>query len=242
MDKFIAVLLVALPYVALAIFIIGTIYRYRHQGYKISSLSTQLFESKMLYWGSHAFHIGIVVLFLGHLIGFLMPASLLAWGGVPARIITIEIAAFAFALLCLSGLSILVFRRLTVTRLTKLTSPMDVVVYLLLVIQLIIGISVALFYKYGSLWFASSLAPYLKSIFFFSPDIQAIEAMPLLIQLHAALAFIIVALIPFSRLMHILVYPFVFIGRPALVFIWNRDRKTHRGSRKMFQGMLPKKN
>ena len=242
MDKLVGVLFVALPYVALAIFIIGSIYRYKHQGYKVSSLSTQIIESKVLYWGSHSFHIGIVMLFLGHLIGFLFPYTLIAWGGVPARIIAIEIGALAFAILAIFGLFSLLFRRLTNPALLKVTSIMDYVIYSLLIVQVVIGIDTALLYKWGTLWYASSLVPYLKSIFIFSPDIKTIVDMPFFVQLHVSLAFVIVAMIPFSRLMHILVFPFVFIGRAAQIFIWNRDPKTHRGSRKMFQGKVPGKN
>lgn len=242
MDKLVGVFFVALPYVALAIFIIGSIYRYKHQGYKVSSLSTQIFESKVLYWGSHAFHIGILMLFLGHLIGFLFPSTLLAWGGAPARIIAIEIGAFAFALLSIFGLFTLLFRRLTNPALRKVTSTMDYVIYTLLIVQVVVGIDTALLYKWGTLWYASALVPYLKSIFLFSPDIIAITDMPFFVQLHVILAFVIVALIPFSRLMHILVFPFVYIGRAAQIFIWNRDPKTHRGSRKMFQGKVPGRN
>jgi len=241
MDKFVGVLFVALPYLAIAIFIIGTIFRYYKQGYKVSSLSTQLFESKLLYWGSHAFHIGILVLFIGHLVGFLLPSTLLAWGNVPARIIPIEVGAFAFAILAIFGLFTLLLRRLTNAAVKKVTSTMDLVLYTLLIVQVIAGMYVALFYKYGSLWFASSLAPYLKSIFILSPDIKAVADMPWMIKLHVVMAFLIVAMIPFTRLMHILVYPFVYIGRAAQIFIWNRNPKTHRGSRKMFGGVVPRR-
>ena len=242
MDKIIGVFFVALPYVALAIFIIGTVYRYYFQGYKVSSLSTQIFESKILYWGSNAFHIGILFLFLGHLIGFLLPSVVLAWGGTPARIIAIEIGAFGFALLSIFGLITLLIRRLTNTAVLRLTSKMDIVVYTILSVQIIVGILIAIIFKWGSLWFASSLTPYLKSIFIFSPDIIVIADMPIFIQLHVILAFILVALVPFSRLMHILVYPFTYIGRAAQIFIWNRYPKTHRNSDKMFQGKVPRKN
>ena len=211
MDKFIGVLFVALPYVALAIFIIGTVYRYSSQGYKVTSLSTQLFESKILYWGSNAFHIGIIVLFVGHLVGFLFPSTVLAWGGIPARIVVIEIGALGFAVLSFLGLVTLLARRIGTAAILRLTSKVDFVIYALLIAQVTIGILVALFYKWGSLWYASSLVPYLKSIFIFSPDIKAVVDMPWLVQVHIVLAFIIIAMVPFSRLMHVLVFPFVFI-------------------------------
>ena len=105
---------------------------------------------------------------------------------------------------------------------------MDIVVYILLGLQVITGMVTAVFFKWGSLWFASTLSPYLKSILLFSPDIKAVAEMPFFIKVHVALAFLIVGLIPFTRLMHMLVYPFVFIGRAAQLVMWNRDHKTAR--------------
>ena len=65
------------PYVAFAIFIIGSIYRYKSKGFKVSSLSTQFLEGKKLFWGSQPFHWGLMVLFFGHLIAFLFPVKVL---------------------------------------------------------------------------------------------------------------------------------------------------------------------
>ena len=228
MDNLSLMLFAVLPYVAITTFVMGTVFRYYKQGYKVTSLSSQLFETRLLYWGSHAFHIGIVVLFVGHLIGFLLPSGLIVLGGKPARLIPIEIGAFGFALLSMFGLITLIFRRVVTVRLHKITSPMDIVVYILLGLQVITGMVTAVFFKWGSLWFASTLSPYLKSILLFSPDIKAVAEMPFFIKVHVALAFLIVGLIPFTRLMHMLVYPFVFIGRAAQVVIWNRDHKTAR--------------
>ncbi len=70
----------AFPYVALFIFVIGTIYRYRH-GFKYSSLSSQLLESEKLFPASVAFHSGIIIVFLGHLFAFLFPSVFSSFGG-----------------------------------------------------------------------------------------------------------------------------------------------------------------
>lgn len=242
MDKFIGILFITLPYMSLSIFIFGTIYRYFYHGYKVTSLSSQIFESKLLYWGSHSFHIGILLLFVGHFIGFLFPSTLLAFGKIPARIIPIEIGALACAFLSIFGLFTLLLRRLTIPAILKLTSTMDILIYTVLIVEVILGILVALLYKWGLLWFASSLAPYLLSIFTFSPDISAVVDMPMLIQMHVILAYILVAMWPFTRLMHFLVYPFGFLTRATQIYIWNRNPKTHRKSDKMFEGKVPTKN
>ncbi len=233
---------IGLPYAALLIFLVGSIVRYRTQPFSVSSLSSQLLESRILYWGSHAFHIGIVVLFFGHLIGFLLPKSVISFTGHPTRLLIIEISAFAFGLLTLFGIITLVYRRLAVARLKLLTSKMDVVVYALILIQVITGLWIAYFDRWGSAWFAVSLAPYLKSIFLLTPDYEAVAAMPLSIKLHVASAFVFVAMVPFTRLMHFLVYPFVYIPRAYQYVIWNWDRKNRRKSTDFNRGVKARNN
>ncbi|NOR75127.1 MAG: nitrate reductase, partial [Draconibacterium sp.] len=125
---------VGLPYAALLMFLVGSIFRYRTQPFSVSSLSSQLLESRILYWGSHSFHIGIVTLFFGHAIGFLFPSSVISFTGQPTRLLILEISAFAFGLLSLFGISTLIFRRITVAKLKSVTSKMDVLVYVLILI------------------------------------------------------------------------------------------------------------
>lgn len=235
-------LFVGLPYAALAVFLIGSIVRYRVQPFSVSSLSSQILESRMLYWGSHAFHIGIVALFFGHLIGFLLPKAVIAFTGQPARLLIIEISAFAFGLLSLFGIVTLIIRRLSNLKLQAVTSKMDVVVYILIMIQVLSGLWIAYFDRWGSAWFAISLAPYLKSIFLLNPNFEAIAAMPLSIKIHGASAFVFIAMVPFTRLMHFLVFPFAYFGRAYQYVIWNWDRKKRRTSTAMRVGVKAKNN
>jgi nitrate reductase gamma subunit len=233
---------IGLPYAALLIFIVGSIFRYRTQPFSVSSLSSQLLESRILYWGSHSFHIGIVTLFFGHAIGFLFPSSVISFTGQPTRLLILEISAFAFGLLSLFGISTLIYRRISVAKLKTVTSKMDVLVYVLILIQVISGLWIAYFDRWGSAWFAISLAPYLKSIFLLTPNFEAIAAMPLSIKIHVASAFVFVAMVPFTRLMHFLVFPFVYITRAYQYVIWNWDKKTRRGSSKFNEGVKAKNN
>lgn len=233
---------IGLPYAALAVFLIGSIVRYRVQPFSVSSLSSQILESHLLYWGSHAFQIGIVVLFFGHLIGFLFPKGVIALTGEPARLLIIEISAFAFGLLSLFGIVTLIIRRLSNLKLQAVTSKMDVLVYFLILVQVLSGLWIAYFDRWGSAWFAISLAPYLKSILLLNPNFEAIAAMPLSIKIHVASAFVFIAMVPFTRLMHFLVFPFVYIGRAYQYVIWNWDRKTRRNSTAMNRGVKARNN
>ena len=233
---------IGLPYAALLIFLVGSIFRYRNQPFSVSSLSSQILESRILYWGSHAFHIGIVALFVGHLIGFIFPSSVISFTGQPTRLLIIEISAFAFGLLSLFGISTLIFRRIAVPKLKTVTSKMDMVVYALILIQVVSGLWIAYFDRWGSAWFAISLAPYLKSIFLLTPNYEAVAAMPLSIKLHVASAFVFIGMVPFTRLMHFLVFPFVYITRAYQYVIWNWDRKTRRSSTNFNRGVKAKNN
>lgn len=229
-----------LPYVAFGIFIVGSIYRYTRKGYKVSSLSSQFLEGKKLFWGSQPFHWGLLVLFFGHLIAFLFPRALIAWNGQPIRLLILEISSFAFALLALLGLVLLIKRRLSSKMLLNVTNKMDMVVYTILLTQIISGIGVAFFVRWGSSWFASVLTPYLRSVFSFNPDISAVSEAPVWIQIHIISAFVIIAIIPFTRFMHFLVAPIDYLWRRYQLVIWNWNRTKIRQSTRHFFGKKPR--
>lgn len=227
-------LFIGLPYMSITIMLVGSIVRYRSRGYQVSSLSSQFLESRKLFFGTNPFHIGIIFLFFGHLIAFLFPSSVIAFNRVPLRLFIIEVSAFTFGLLTLLGAIVLITRRLSNKSLLIVTSKVDILVYVAIFSQVISGLLVAYYVRWGSTWFATSLTPYLDSIFTFSPNIKVISEMPFLVKYHVVSAFILIALIPFSRLMHILVFPFRYIIRGYQYFIWNRDRKKIRNSDETF--------
>jgi nitrate reductase gamma subunit len=226
-----SLMFMVLPYAAFTIFIAGSVYRYTKKGFKVSSLSSQFIEGKQLFWGSQPFHWGILILFCGHLIAFLFPSAVTMWNGVPVRRLILEISSFAFGLSALFGLIVLIKRRLTNKSLLVVTNKMDMVVYTVLLIQIVSGLGVAFFVRWGSEWFASVLTPYLRSIFSFNPDITALAEMPWWIQLHVISAFLIIGIIPFTRFMHFLVAPVDYAWRKYQIVVWNWNRKSIRNSR-----------
>ena len=143
------VLLVALPYVAVVVFVVGVIYRRSQKGFTVSSLSSQFLEGKSLFWGTIPFHIGLMVVFLGHLVAFLLPQATLSWNSQPWRLIILEGTAFVFGLTVLIGLAALMFRRITNPRIRAVTTPMDLVIEFLLLAQVILGCWVALGFRWG---------------------------------------------------------------------------------------------
>jgi nitrate reductase gamma subunit len=219
---------IALPYVAIIIFVIGTIYRYRETKFKYSSISSQFFETRMLYWGSVPFHYGIIFLFFGHLTAFLIPRYVLLWNQQPLRLAILEITAFVAAILTFLGLINLFYRRLKNPYVRKVTNYADIILEILLLTEIFLGLWVAYSYRWGSTWFAVVLSPYLKSIFEFNPKTDAIVMLPLGVQLHIIFAFLILLIIPFTRLVHLLVFPLSYLWRPYQKVIWNWDRKKVR--------------
>jgi nitrate reductase gamma subunit len=220
------ILLVIFPYVALAIGIVVAIYRSIHRPFSVSSMSSQLLERKKLYWGSISFHYGILAILLGHLFALLLPRGLTLWNAVPIRLYLLELTGLALGIWALVGLCVLLWRRLSEKRVRAVTSPMDLVLLVLLIISAVTGVLVATLYRFGSYWFTAIFTPYLVSIFTFQPRLSLVAPLPWVIKLHVVNFFILFAVFPFSRLLHIATYPFSYIFRPWLVVIWNRRPET----------------
>lgn len=236
-------LFVVFPYTCLAIFLIGSIYRYNKKAFTVSSLSSEFLEGKKLFLASQLFHWGLLVLFFGHLIGFLFPKSVMAWNGQPVRLLILEITAFVFGLSAFFGIILLVYRRLTDRRVQIVTTKMDFVVLAILLVQIISGLLVAYTNRWGSAWFAAFLTPYLRSIFVFNPQIDAIASVnSLSLKIHVISAFSIIGIIPFTRFMHFLVYPLDYTWRSYQVVYWNWNRKNIRVSRAHREGQKSTNN
>lgn len=220
------ILFVVLPYLAFVIFLLMTIQRYRRQTFTYSSLSSQFLENKHHFWGMVPFHYGVLVIIVGHIIGFLFPSSVLAWNAKPVRLYILEVTALIFGILTLVGFINVIVRRFRSARVAKVTSPADWLLYGILLFQFATGVHVALFSRWGSSWYASNAAPYLWSLVKFTPDVSYVSPLPWSVKLHIVSAFLLVALFPFTRLVHILVIPNPYMWRRPQVVRWYRDRRA----------------
>ncbi len=224
LDQF---LFVALPYVCLFTFFLMTIYRYRVQSFSYSSLSSQFLENKHHFWAVVPFHYGILTVTLGHFVAFLIPRTLLAWNSVPLRLYVLEVTALAFGILTVIGLIGIIVRRFGSSKVRVVTTPTDWLLFAMLLVQTVSGVSIALFYPWGSSWFATNMAPYLWSIMQLAPDVSFVAAMPWLVKLHVVLAFLTIGFFPFTRLVHVLVIPNPYLWRKPQVVRWySRNGKT----------------
>ena len=219
---------VVFPYVAVSIMLVVSLQRYFTNSYKFSSLSSEFLESDQLFWGSVPWHYGIMVVLTGHLLGFLFPSEMIAFGSIPIRLLIIEVFSLVFGLMALFGLVMLIRRRFENKRVRSVTSRMDIFILFLLLAQVVSGVSNAVNYRWGFNWYATSMVPYLRSLFVFNPDMQYVQAMPWAVKFHIVNSFLILMVLPFTRLLHFLVLPISYIWRSWQVVIWNQDRKKKR--------------
>lgn len=211
-----------LPYLAMSVFLLVTIQRYRQQKFSYSSLSSQLLENRQHFWGTVPFHYGILVVLLGHVFAFLLPRTLLAWNGVPWRLYVLEASALAFGLLTLFGLVNVIVRRSVDRKTRKVTSVSDWFLYGLLAVQVTTGVLVAYVHGWGSSWFAATLSPWLRSLVTLSPDVAGLATLPPLVKAHLVNAWLLIGFFPFTRLVHVLVVPNPYLWRKPQLVVWNR--------------------
>ena len=207
-------LFVVFPYVAIVLAVVVSVVRWRRHPFSVSSLSSQLLESRKLFWGSVAFHWGITLVLLGHLAALLVPGGFELWNGEPLRLYLLEATGLALGVWALFGLVMLAYRRLSSSRIRAVTSPMDLVVLGILLVQVLTGVWIALGYRWGSFWGTSVFVPYIRSLIVLSPRPELVAPLPVVLQVHAFSFFAFLAVFPFSRLVHIVTIPLGYLFRP----------------------------
>lgn len=217
-----------MPYVLLVLGIAGAIYRYNSNKFSWSSQSSQFLENRQLFFGSFPWHYGIMLVLLGHIIGFLTPGSILAWNSAPLRLYILEVSGLALGILALFGLLTLTYRRLTNNRVKALTTSWDVLVLIILLIQVVTGLGNAILYRWGSNWYAASAVPWMWSVLTLNPNVEYVANLPLITKAHIFNALVFIGLIPFTRLAHFFVINiYKYLWRPYQVVRWyNRDTQT----------------
>lgn len=218
-------LFVIFPYVSIVLFVVVTIYRSLFRPFTVSSLSSQLLERRQLYWGSIPFHWGIILILLLHLLALLFPRGLTLWNSVPVRLYLLEASGLAMGLWTLIGLLVLFWRRVVNRRVQAVSTWMDYVVLIFLLLSVVTGVVTAVFFRFGSYWYTAIFTPYLVSLFTLQPQPGLVAPLPWVVQLHAFNVFILLLIFPFSRMVHILTYPLGYLLRPWQIVIWARRRQ-----------------
>lgn len=213
---------IVIPYVATAIFVAGHIWRYRRDQFGWTCRSTQVLESRWLAWGSILFHYGALAAIAGHVLGILVPVSVTDALHISEQYYHIVSAGggSVASVAVLAGLVILIGRRLAVRRVWVTTTYVDLAVYLLLAVIIVLGAWDTLVTNTlgGGYDYRGTVAEWFRSLLVFNPRPQLMATAPFLYQAHATAAWLLYALWPFSRLVHVWSVPFQYLGRPYILY------------------------
>lgn len=213
---------VVLPYVAGAVFVIGHLWRYRYDRFGWTTRSSQVYESRLLRAGSPMFHIGILMVIGGHVVGLLVPRAWLEAVGVTehAYHLVATWAGTIAAVLTLAGLAILVYRRRTVGPVFLATTRMDKLMYVVLGATLAFGTAATVMFQVlGDAYdYRGSVAPWVRGLLTFRPDPALMTDVPLAFRLHILCALALFGLWPFTRLVHVFSTPLGYLTRPYIVY------------------------
>ena len=213
---------VALPYVCLAVFVFGHVWRYRYDKFGWTTRSSQLYERRLLRIGSPLFHFGILVVLIGHIGGLVVPKSWTEAVGVSedAYHVGAVVLGTIAGVATLGGLAVLIYRRRTVGPVFSATTRNDKAMYVSLTVTIVLGLSatVAANIVGGGYDYRETISPWFRSIFSFQPDPALMTDAPVLFQLHAISALLLFAAWPFTRLVHMLTAPLGYLTRPYIVY------------------------
>ena len=206
------------PYIAFAIFLLGSLARYDRDQYTWKTGSSQLLESKQLRKGSIAFHIGIIAILCGHFVGLLTPAAVWHALGVSAsfkQMVAMGVGGF-FGLICLYGMVILIKRRLTNDRVRATTTTMDISILLLLFAQLVLGLlSILVSSNHMDGAEMLKLMAWAQNIVILDSTYAAEQMVNVhwIFKMHITLGMTLFVLFPFSRLVHVWSVPVKYFTR-----------------------------
>jgi len=219
------------PYIALAVFLIGSIYRYEHNQYSWKSSSSQIFRKDLLFWSSNLFHIGIIILFFGHVAGLLTPKFIYHIFITPEhkQLLAMFVGGIS-GFLCFIGLNMLIIRRLSDIRVRVNSTQSDILVLVIIYIQLSLGLA-SIFISAQHLDNASSmisLANWVQGIFIFDSNIASyILNEHWIFKAHLVLGMTFFLIFPFTRLVHIFSFPYLYILRDGYQIVRRNVSKVN---------------
>ena len=228
------ILWVVVPYLCLAVFVLGHVWRYRYDKFGWTTRSSQLYESRLLRWASPMFHFGILAVFLGHVMGLGIPKAWTEAVGMTEEIyhfLAVSIGVVA-GVCTVVGMALLIYRRRTVGPVFSATTRMDKVMYLALAIVIALGmwntIAGSILNLGGDYDYREGVSVWFRGIFRFDLAPELMADAPLGFQLHGLAAFLLFALWPFTRLVHVFSAPIGYMWRPYVVY---RSRPGRMGAR-----------
>lgn len=216
------------PYIALTVLLLGSVARYERDPFTWKSSSSQLLRRKQLVIGSVLFHVGVLVIFFGHLIGLLTPIQVFDALGISHgfKQLLAVIAGGIAGIMALAGGAILLHRRLYDPRIRANSTFADTGILILLLVQLVLGmltILVSLQHLDGHEM--TTFMAWAFGIFTFDGQAASyIADASILFKLHIFLGLTIFLLFPFTRLVHMLSAPVRYLWRPGYQIVRTKKR------------------
>ena len=211
-----------LPYVAFTSFVVGHIWRYRHDQFGWTTRSSQLHESRLLRLGSPLFHFGLLAVLGGHVFGIGVPADWTAAVGVSEHAYHLMSVSFGTlsGLATITGLTILLYRRFAVSAVRAATTTIDKVMYLMLSTAIVTGMlnTIGSNLIGGGYDYRATVSPWFRSLFTLSPQPGLMVGIPISFQIHAVVVLVLLAGWPYTRLVHVFSAPLGYLVRPYIVY------------------------
>lgn len=207
------------PYIAITVMVLGSIARYERDPFTWKTSSSQLLRRRQFVIGSVLFHIGVLMILGGHLVGLLTPMVIwdtLGVGHGAKQIFAMVMGGFAGVLALIGGV-ILLHRRLMDPRIRATSTLADSGILILLMAQLLLGLG-SIFVSLGHLdgHEMVKLMQWAQGVAYFGPDPAShITEVHWIFKLHIALGLTIFLLFPFTRLVHMLSAPVRYLWRPG---------------------------
>lgn len=205
------------PYICLAVFAIGSVLRFEHGQYSWRSGSSQLLRRKQLVVGSILFHVGVLIIFVGHFVGLLTPIAVFDALGIShgAKQMLAIVAGGVAGLVCLVGIALLTHRRLFDARIRTTSSFGDTAILLILFAQLLLGLgTIPVSMQHLDGHEMTKFMEWAQRILTFRGGAASLvaEAHPIF-KAHLTLGLTIFLVFPFTRLVHIFSAPVWYLGR-----------------------------
>ena len=220
---------VALPYATIATFVVGMIWRYRYDKFGWTTRSSQLYERKLIRIASPLFHIGMLAVVGGHVMGLLIPEAWTEAVGISEstyHLMAVTLGLFAGAA-TLIGIALLIYRRRTVGPVFAATTRNDKTMYVFLVAAICLGVLTTLISS-GLLGqshnYREDVSVWFRSILILQPKPELMAEAPTAFHVHAVAGMLLFIIWPFTRLVHAFSAPLGYVFRPYVVY---RDRGKH---------------
>lgn len=237
MSRLDTFLFLVIPYLAIASFVLGHIWRYRRDGYTITARSTQLLERRWLRPGIILFHVGLLLVLAGHFVGILIPESATESLGLSEHayhVMAVTSGMIAGSILVI-GFVILLARRILIPQVRVTTTRWDWVAEGLLAVVIGLGMwaTIAENVIGGTYNYRATIAPWFRGIFTLNPDVSLVANAPVLYQAHVVAAWLLLMVWPFTRLVHAWSVPVGYLLRSPILY---RSRAGARASGSMSTG------